>query len=412
MERIGQPGRLCLVIAALAMASDLAASVLPGFRLEKLASAEGFVTSLALDSQNKLHYSIRTGEIFRLDSPQSVQIAAVETASVGNEALLGVAFRGPRELITHYIAPDHTADIIAAVDLDSGKVTEIHRFICAGGQVCSSEHHGGNLIVSSDGSIFVGIGDLGTGPLAQDLKSPGGKIWRITRSGDASIFALGFRNPFDMVFDTTINRLILADNGPIGEDEVNQVVEGGNYGWPMTMGNQPLASGSIGPTYVFKGVVAPTGITQLREVGMLRGRSVLVTTYVNGGLYYFPRLQPDSIEAPALIIKDEVGAIIDVLQSATGEIYLASPTDIYVLHPPRPGDANGDGEIDAVDFEALSSEILDGDDGVTIHAQEGAFPGSWGADVNRDGTIDAGDLVALAKLQHERGRGVRRGSNP
>lgn len=397
-----------VLIAALAVASDLPAAALPGFRVEKIAPASGFVTSLAFDEHNRLHYSVRTGEIFRLDGAQSVQVAAVQTASVGNEALLGIAFRGSGQIVAHYVAPDHTADLISSVDLETGEVTEIHRFVCAAGQICSSEHHGGNLIVSPDGSIFVGIGDLGSGPVAQDLSSPGGKIWRIARNGETSMFALGFRNPFDMFFDSTIDRLILADNGPTAEDEVNHVVEGGNYGWPRTMGNQPGAAGLTGPSYVFNGVVAPTGMTQLREVGMLRARSVLVSTFVTGALYYFPTVSVDSIARPEIVIKGEVGPIIDVAQNEAGEIYFASTKAIYRLHPPIPGDANGDGRVDAADFEALSSEILDEDDGATLRAQDGAFQGSWGADVNRDGTIDAGDLVALAKLQHQRGRGARR----
>ena len=397
-----------LFIGFLVVTSELAAAVLPGFRVEKIAPSAGFVTSVAFDSQNRLYYSVRTGGIFRLDGTESVQVAAVETASVGNEALLGIAFRGPREIVAHYVAPDHTADVISAIDLETGTVTEIHRFVCADGQVCSSEHHGGNLIVTPDGSIFFGIGDLGNGPVAQDLRSPGGKIWRIGRNGETSMFALGFRNPFDMLFDSTIDRLILADNGPTAEDEVNHVVEGGNYGWPSTMGNQPGAAGLTGPSYVFTGVVAPTGMTQLREVGMLRARSVLVSTFVTGALYYFPTVSVDSIARPEIVIKGEVGPIIDVAQNETGEIYFSSSKNIYRLHPPRPGDANGDGQVDAADFEALSSEILDEDDGATLRAQDGAFRGSWGADVNRDGTIDAGDLVALAKLQHQRGRAARR----
>lgn len=408
LMRAHQSMKPAFLILVLLGASSLTAAPLPGFRLEKIAAASGFVTSLAVDNQNRLHYSIRTGEIFRLDGTDSVRVAAVETASVGNEALLGIAFRGPGEIVAHYVAPDHTADMISSIDLETGTVTEIQRLVCANGQICSSEHHGGNLIVAPDGSIFVGIGDLGSGPLAQNPESPGGKIWRISRGGEASMYALGFRNPFDMVFDSSIGRLILADNGPIAEDEVNHVVEGGNYGWPRTMGNQPVAPGSIGPSYVFNGTVAPTGMTQLREAGMLRGGSLLVATFVTGALYYFPRVHSDSIDGPAVIFAGEVGAIIDVVQNEAGEIYLASTKNLYRLHPPRPGDANGDGEVNEADFEALSREILDGDDPATIHAQDGAYRGSWGADANRDGTIDAGDLVALAKLQHRRARGARR----
>lgn len=53
----------------------------------------------------------------------------------------------------HHSRADHTADLISLADLDSGSVTELAALECNHGQRCSSEHHGGHLVVLADGSI-------------------------------------------------------------------------------------------------------------------------------------------------------------------------------------------------------------------------------------------------------------------
>jgi glucose/arabinose dehydrogenase len=380
--------------------------ILPGFGFEEVAPTEGFVTALAVSPDGGLHYAVRTGEIYRIEGNSSRKIAHVETSSTGNEALLGLAFRNEREIIVHYVRPDHTADVIGSVDVATGVVTPIATFLCDGGNACPSEHHGGNLIIAPDGAIFFGIGDFGGGVPAQNPASPGGKIHRVSPTGEVSVWASGLRNPFDLAWDRAANKLVVSDNGPVGEDEINFVSQGDNLGWPYTVGNQEPMNGMKPPAFVFEGTVAPTGLVIVDERRDFP-RGLLVAGFVTRALYYFPDFSEKTMPPPIEILTDKVGPVLDIVEGNDGAIYFASARSIFRLQLPMRGDADGNRKIDADDPDALAREILDGDGVERMRAHGGAFPGGWGSDVNGDGLIDARDIVALARLRAGRPRPVR-----
>lgn len=398
-------------IAALLLflaASPLAAEILPGFKLEKLAATSGFLTSIAINSRGVLHYSTTAGEIYRLEGSASVLAAKVDTASGGNEGLLGIAFRSDEQVVAHYVLPDHTAEVIGVVNVVTGEGHEIARLVCDQGRECSSEHHGGNPAIGPDGSTFVGIGDFGGGPRAQVSDSPAGKIFRIAPDGSARVFALGFRNPFDLYFDRVRGKLVVTDNGPMQGDEVHLIGEGENAGWPFTVGEQPQAPGLTGPLYTFPNTVAPTGVTSVSRQGAMPAEGILVGAFVTKAVYYFRWLADERLAPPVAITVGEIGGVIDVVTDPGGTIFVGTGFAVYRLEGPRRGDANGDGAVNDDDFAAIAREILDGDGTETTRAQEGTYRGSWGADVNGDGLIDTRDLVALARARTSRERAVRR----
>ncbi|MEM6550592.1 MAG: PQQ-dependent sugar dehydrogenase [Planctomycetota bacterium] len=124
----------------------------------------------------------------------------------------------------------------------------------------SESHTIGGLAFLPDGSLIVSSGD-GTSYGAvdpqssrvQDLDSLNGKILRIdpitgdgladnpfyTGDPDANaskVWALGFRNPFRIAVNPTNGKLYVGDVGWTRWEEVNEVVRGGNYGWPWFEG--------------------------------------------------------------------------------------------------------------------------------------------------------------------------------
>jgi glucose/arabinose dehydrogenase len=383
------------------------ASLLPGFRLETLAKPAGFLSAVVPGPDGHIYYSLLTGEIYRLDGSVSTKVATVPTAVGGNEGLLGFAFLSDHVLVTHGQAADSTAEVISKVDLSSGSVTELTRLLDDEGRPVSEEHHGGNMTVGPDGTIYVGVGDFGGYIQAQDRAATGGKIFAIDPStGAARLFALGFRNPYGIAFDAPSGKLIVADNGPNGPtDEMNLVTEGDNCGWPLTFGQGAPVAGDRAPAYVWPETVAPTGVSTSRPGGYLRG-GIVVGSFVTKSLYLFPSVS-EHLADPVTIMAGETGPIIDVAQNAAGDLVVATATELDVLHLPVRGDADGDGRLSDADLDALSREIADAAGEPAIEAQGGGVFGSWGGDVNGDGVIDARDLVAIEKLLPMRNRAVR-----
>jgi glucose/arabinose dehydrogenase len=367
---------------------------------------------VAVDSKGAVYYTTQQGDVFRLDQGASVRVAHVDTDMTGNSGLLGMALRDDHTGIVHYTTANQVADVIASIDLDTGAETVIHSFdadIDMPSRGSSPEHHGGNPSVAADGSIFVGIGDYGGYLVAQLPDWNGGKIWRIFPDGTTQQFALGFRNPFDVAFDAVNQRLIAPDNGDLADDEINIVHLGDDCGWPRTMGNQgPLIDGTVRPVYTFPAIVAPTGLAPLSGRNSMLPRGYLLGAFVTKAIYYIADVDRP---APIPLIQGETSVIIDVAEGPNGEIYFCTPNAIYQLTVPLRGDCNGDGKVDVADLDALERELADGGAAgeVVTNAQNGAFAGSWGCDVNGDGLIDRRDVEALMAIVKPRVRAVRTG---
>ncbi len=112
--------------------------------------------------------------------------------------------------------------------------------MAAGGRIAFD--HAGHLFLSF--GMMPGVGYTGI----QDLDRPWGKIHRIHDDGrvpednpfltvpDAidTIWTYGHRSPHGLEYDPQTGQLWETEMGPRGGDEVNLLVPGRNYGWPVT----------------------------------------------------------------------------------------------------------------------------------------------------------------------------------
>lgn len=119
----------------------------------------------------------------------------------------------------------------------------------AGGNV----HDGGRVKFGPDGKLYITVGEAGVEQLAQDERSPNGKILRLERDGrvpadnpipGSPVWSLGHRHPQGLAWDAR-GRLYATEHGPSGNpargqacchDEVNRIEPGVNYGWPLVWG--------------------------------------------------------------------------------------------------------------------------------------------------------------------------------
>jgi glucose/arabinose dehydrogenase len=398
-----------ILLLVLSAALPLSAEILPGFSIEPVTTLPGFLTSLVFDQHDRLWFTTVDGTVWRHYQDYSDAIARVETANEGNAALLGMAFAPDGSIVLHYVAPDLRSDLITRLSLETGEETILARFVCSDQSPCSSEHHGGNPIVTADGTIYVGIGDMAVPMYASSDEHPAGKIFRIPEGGEAEIFAIGFRNPFDLGWDPDYEMLIVGDNGPVGHDEITFVREGEHHGWPHTVGTMPPVEGTVAPVYVFPEIVAPTGLLLPKREGYFAG-GVLVCTFVTRAIHFFPGYGADWIADPIEVVRGETAQVIDIAQRSDGEIFFATAFAIYRLIQPLRGDVNGDGVVNSRDLADLEQKLQRGEGGSVYLAHKGTFAVTWGADVNRDGVIDENDLVELRRMLNPRRRAVERRS--
>ena len=126
-------------------------------------------------------------------------------------------------------------------------------------------HDSGRIRFGPDGRLYVSTGDAGRPALAQDPGSRNGKYLRLDPEhyrgdgGKPEIFSRGHRNAQGFAWQPRSRRLISTEHGPDGDDEVNLVTRGGNYGWPRVRGRDH--GGFSAPLIVYPTSIAPSGAT-------------------------------------------------------------------------------------------------------------------------------------------------------
>ncbi len=108
---------------------------------------------------------------------------------------------------------------------------------------------GGRLALDPEGYVYLSVGIKGMGNYVgiQDLGTPYGKIHRLHDDGRVpsdnpfidikgalpSIWSYGHRSPQGLEFNVKTRQLWGTEMGPRGGDEVNLLLPGRNYGWPL-----------------------------------------------------------------------------------------------------------------------------------------------------------------------------------
>ena len=107
-------------------------------------------------------------------------------------------------------------------------------------------YNGGRIAFGPDGMLYIATGWTERRERPQDLDNLAGKILRLTQDGEvpadnpfpgSPVWSLGHRNPQGLAWDDQ-GRLFAAEHGQSGHDEVNEIVKGGNYGWPLVQGDE------------------------------------------------------------------------------------------------------------------------------------------------------------------------------
>jgi len=137
----------------------------------------------------------------------------------------------------------------------SGYLSEVQVIWRQYPKVVGYGHYGHRLLFDDEGHLFISSGDRQKFTTAQDMQGNMGKILRLNDDGSVpednpfvdyfdqdafvddegvygQIWTLGHRNSLGLAFDLN-GQLWNIEMGPQGGDELNRIVRGGNYGYPI-----------------------------------------------------------------------------------------------------------------------------------------------------------------------------------
>ena len=195
----------------------------------------------------------RDGTVFELasDGTKGSQVLNISdlTIAQGEQGLLGLAFAndGSTAYINYTDLDGNTVIASFAVSTD-GTFNESSQNIITTIKQPYPNHNGGDIMVDTDGALYVFMGDGGFANdpdrFALDVTSPLGKIWKLTQTdgqwNTGESWAVGLRNPWRASLDPVTNDLWVADVGQDNWEEINVVpfdqVQGVSFGWSAREG--------------------------------------------------------------------------------------------------------------------------------------------------------------------------------
>jgi glucose/arabinose dehydrogenase len=142
---------------------------------------------------------------------------------------------------------------------------------------------GSRIAFGQDGFIYISTGSPFSAQ-AQDLGTVYGKVLRLRDDGTVprdnpfadragarpEIYSLGHRDQLGLTIQPATGKVVAAEHGPNGGDEINVILSGRNYGWPkVTFGrdyqgpmlsDSPVAPGIEPPIVVWLPSIAPSGL--------------------------------------------------------------------------------------------------------------------------------------------------------
>jgi glucose/arabinose dehydrogenase len=194
----------------------------------------------------------------------------------GNGGLMDVALH-PRFAENHlvYLTYDKPvennkgAPTIARGRLESDVLTEV-RDILTTDAYEGTGGLSGRIAFSRDGTLFMATGG-NVGWVAQEPGSLRGKILRVRDDGSVppdnpfvgragyrpEIYSLGHRNSLGLIVHPLTGALWNNENGPNGGDEINIILPGRNYGWPVVSFGRDYAGPRISESPTHEGMENP-----------------------------------------------------------------------------------------------------------------------------------------------------------
>ncbi len=274
----------------------------------------------------------RSGILALIDK-EGKQLTVSGVRETGEGGLLGLALHpdfANNQWLYIYLTTNDTGSLTNRVERYTYNADHSvsDRIVILEGIKGSSNHDGGRIRFGPDGLLYITTGDAGSPQLAQDPQALEGKILRLTDEGAVPegnpwgnpVYSIGHRNPQGLAWDSQ-GRLWATEHGPsgfdTGNDELNLIEAGKNYGWPVIRGMEthegmetPQIESGRGNTW------APAGLEIVNDVAYFPG--------LRGSALYAVNLAEIRAETLKTYFNNEYGRLRAMRLGPDGLLYLGT----------------------------------------------------------------------------------------
>ena len=241
-------------------------------------------------------------------------------------------------------------------NIESNRIVNVEELFEALPYVRSNIHYGSRITFDEAGHLLLTVGDRFNYTTAsriadvftadpQRLDNHLGKTIRLNLDGTTpkdnpflglagalpEIFTYGHRNPQGIYHNSVDGQVYIVDHGPKGGDEINQLIAGKNYGWPVVTYGKDYNDEKVGvgsrysdteePLHYWDPSVAPSSLLIYSGANYQNWKnSWFVTTLRERTLIRLVKIENQLIEER--LYQNEFGRIQKVEASPTGDLFL------------------------------------------------------------------------------------------
>lgn len=249
---------------------------------------------------------------------------------------------------------------VARARLGEGRLDDVTVVFRQLPKVSGGAHFGSRLAFTTDGHLFVTLGERRRAEWSQDLARHQGKVVRLKRDGtlpsdnpfagrtDArpEIWSYGHRNAQGAAIHPVTGQLWTVEHGAMGGDEVNTPLAGRNYGWPVISYGRDYSGAKLGvgtsqqgmeqPVHYWDPSIAPSGMTFYTGDRYQGWKGSLFIGSLKFGMISRLELNGTKVTREERILEGFDKRVRDIRQGPDGFLYFVTDegnANVYRLEP-------------------------------------------------------------------------------